>query len=211
MPLSPLTAEALDGLRAAGWKVELEPEPHPLPRLITDRYAGLPPLFVEFATCVRSCTRGDEGLWLLTAADYAAPPDPDRYGWDAFETMFLDVQAGWGPADVMKTRAFWRRHLPIAIGVSGDLEYLALETATGHIVHGMVVDFDSPTLIAPDFADFLQQIARVGSASPTRSLIYAEELAFHIHPTENIIEDGARPPRRKRHFAEGIRRFFAGL
>jgi len=189
----PLIAAALDGLRAAGWRVEMEPaEARALPPAIIGRYPGLPPLFVLFAGAVHSCARGDEGAWLLTAADFAAPPSPDTRDWDDFETMMLEPGAGWGPEEIAATRAFWDRHLTIAQGVAGDLEYLAIEIATGAVVEGMVNDFDSPLPVADDFADFLRQLARVGAAQPTRCLVYAEDLALLIHP--HIIEDGARPP-----------------
>lgn len=188
MDTDPLIAAALDGLRAAGWRVEMEPEPRSLPPSIQSRYPDLPPLFVEFAGAVRRCTRGDEGAWLLTAGDYVTPPSPDRREWDEFETMMLEPGTGLGAEEINDTKAFWDRHLVIAQGVAGDLEYLAIEVATGGVVEGMMIDFESPLPVAPDFADFLSQLARVGAAAPTRSLVHAENLALLIHP--HIVEDG---------------------
>jgi hypothetical protein len=208
METDPLIAAALDGLRAAGWRVEMEPGPRALPPSIASRYPRLPPLFVEFAGTVRRCTRGDEGAWLLTAGDYAAPPSPDRRDWDDFETMMLEPGPAWGAKEIADTRAFWDRHLVVAQGVAGDLEYLAIEIATGGVVEGMLIDFESPLPAAPDFADFLSQLARVGAAEPTRSLVYAESLALLIHP--HIIEDGARPPREKPSLGERLRSWLGG-
>lgn len=189
--MDPLITAALDGLRAAGWTIELEPEPRPSPPAISTRYPSIPPLFAEFASHVRRCERGDESVWLLTAKDYSEPPAEDALAWDTFETMMLDPGPGNGLADRFRTRAFWQRHLPILQSVHSDYEYLAIDTASGAVVWGDVVDFDNPLELARDAADFFRQLAEVGTARPTRSLIYRNSLARVVHA--DIIEDGSTP------------------
>jgi hypothetical protein len=178
--MNPLISSALDGLRAAGWTVELQPNPHRLPPVITERYAALPPLFVELATRVRACERGDETVWILTASDYAEGGSSDGFGWNTFETMMLDDP---------HCASFWTRHLPILQAVYGDYEYLAIDTHSGHVVWAYVNSFDDTLTIAPDFADFLRQVAEVGAAKPTAGLVAQNSLALLIH--EEITDDGS--------------------
>lgn len=183
-----LIAAALDGLRAAGWTIELEPEPRPLPPAITDRYPSIPPLFAEFASHVRRCERGDETVWLLTAKDYSEPAAADGIAWDMFETMMLEPGPGNGLVDRFRTRSFWQRHLPILQSVFSDYEYLAIDTTTGAVVWADVVAFDETLICARDTADFFRQIAEVGAAEPTRSLVTRNDLTRFIHA--EIVEDG---------------------
>lgn len=187
--MDPLITAALDGLRTAGWTIELEPEPRPLPPAITDRYPTVPPLFAEFASRVRRCERGDETVWLLTAKDYSEPPAADGIAWDTFETMMLEPGPHNELVDRFRTRSFWQRHLPILQSLFSDYEYLAIDTTTGAVVWADVVAFDETLQIARDAADFFRQLAEVGAAEPTRSLVYRNDLARFIHA--DIIEDGS--------------------
>lgn len=178
--MDPLITAALDGLRAAGWTVELEPEARPLPPAITERYAAIPPLFAQFATHVRRCERDDETVWLLTAKDYSEPPGSDGFAWDTFETMMLrpGVQ---NAADRVSIRSFWDWHLPILQAVEGDYEYFAIDTKSGAVVWADVVDFENPLQEARDAADFFRQLAEVGAAEPTQRLVNRNGLARFIH------------------------------
>ena len=184
--MNPLITAALDGLRAAGWTIELEPEPRPLPSVITERYAPIPPLFAEFATHVRRCERDDETVWLLTAKDYSEPPPADGLAWNTFETMMLrpGVQ---NAADRVSIRSFWDWHLPILQSVFSDYEYFAIYTKSGAIVWADVVDFKGTLQEARDAADFFRQLAEVGAAEPTQRLVNRNSLARFIHA--DIVDD----------------------
>lgn len=188
--MDPLITAALNGLRAAGWTIELEAVPRPLPPAVVDRYPSIPPLFAEFAGAIRRCERGDERVWLQTAADYAGPPPADGFAWDTFETMMLDPAPGNDLRDRFATRSFWQRHLPILQSVHSDYEYLAIDTHGGAVVWGDVVDFDNPLQVAPDVADFLRQLAEVGTAEPTERLFHRNDLARLVH-AETIDDDTA--------------------
>ena len=193
--MTPLIEDVVAALRAAGWTVELAAEPRTLPAAIAERHRRLPPLALEFMGAVDRCMRGDEGCWLLTARDYGATDPPGAFGWDAFEQMMLedDIEAGERRAIV----AFWNRRLPILCCVAGDYQYVALCTDragpdAGKVVHGEVVDFDSPLVIADSYEDFLVQLRDVARAPATRSTVQANDLALLIHP--EITEDmPARP------------------
>lgn len=186
--MDPLITSALDGLRAAGWTVELEAEPRPLPTAITERCTVIPLLFAEFATKVRRCERGDETVWLLTAHDYSQSPAAEGFAWDTFETMMLEPGRHNGLVDRFRTRSFWQRHLPILQSVGGDYEYLAIDTKDAAVVWADVVDFDNTLQVAPDIADFFRQLAEIGAARPTQGLFNRNSLARHVHP--EIVEDG---------------------
>ena len=54
---------------------------------------------------------------------------------------------------------------------------------------GDVVAFDDTLQIARDAADFFGQLAEVGAAEPTRSMVYRHDLARFIHA--DITEDGS--------------------
>jgi hypothetical protein len=190
--MDPIVSDALEGLRAAGWTVELEPEPRPLPAALAERYPSIPPLFEQFATHVRRCERGDETVWILTASDYSEPPAADGFGWDAFETMMLDPGPHNDVVDRFRTSSFWHWHLPILQAVEGDYEYLAIDTRSGAVVWGVVVDFDNPLQIAPDVAGFFRQLAEVGAAEPRKALAGRNDLARFIHVA--IADEGPQPP-----------------
>lgn len=199
-----LIEEALEALEGAGWTVERAPAPRPLPAPIARRYPHIPPLAAEFITRVERCERGDGGCWLLTAADYDRR-EGDEFGWDFFERMF--TQAGppiegvrtppLDPDDVAATRRFWDSHLPILPYVWGDYEYLAIGTDPaaadfGKVVHGYVIDFDSPGVEADSYPEFLARLSDVARREPTRSAAYDDYLTLFVH--SRIIEDGTRPP-----------------
>jgi hypothetical protein len=191
-----LITRALDGLREAGWTIELESKPRSLPAVITNRYTTIPPLFVEFATLVRTCERSDEAVWLLTAKDYSEPNGSEGFAWDSFETMITEPEPGHA--------SFWDRHLPILQAVDADYEYLAIDTHHGTVVWAYVNAYDDTLPIAPDYGEFLRQLAEVGAAEPTGALVSRNRLALLVHP--EIIDDGSGP--RSEGFLGGLRRRF---
>ncbi|MDQ3516491.1 MAG: hypothetical protein M3403_06920, partial [Gemmatimonadota bacterium] len=151
-----------------------------------------------------TCERSDQGCWLLTSGDFESR-GPDGFGWDYFETMSTDppappegVRAAHLDLELVEaTRRFWDGHLPILPYVAGDYEYLAIVVDLGaddygQVVHGYVIDFDSPTTIAPDYRNFLEQLSDVACREPTRSAVYDNYLTLLVHA--EIIENGARPP-----------------
>lgn len=187
--MTSLVLEAAEALRGAGWSVEPASPPLSLPAHIAARYPGLPPLAVEFFTSLKKCAAPSGGWWLLTAADFAAAPDPDGYDWDSFENITN--------ADTEAARAWWDRHLILFQLVSGDFEFLALCLDPGAPNFGKVVgtdllDFDAAEPLAESYEDFLTQLRDVALGPPTRAAVYANYLTLFVH--ETIIEDGSIPP-----------------
>jgi hypothetical protein len=203
--MEPLVVDTIEALRGAGWDAELAKTPQPLPPHILERHRNIPPLAAKFFTNVERCVRGDEGCWLLTAADYAGPPPPDGFGWDAFERILTDPglppegvrQAPPDPKAFLSARRFWGAHLPIFQFVAGDYEYMALVTDPaaphfGKIVHGDLVDFDSATPMADSFKELLTRLLDIARRPPTRSLVYDDYLTMFVHA--DIVEDGSVRP-----------------
>ena len=201
--MTPLIRETAEALRSAGWKIEVASNPLPLPAHIAARYPELPSLAIEFFTSLNECAAPSGGWWLLTAADYAAAPDPDGYAWDSFEDI---TNADTDEA----ARAWWDRHLILFQLVSGDFEFLALCLDPGSPNFGKVVgtdllDFDAAEPLAETYEDFLTQLRDVALGPPTRAAVYDNYLALFVH--ETIIEDGSVPPWERGLFAR-LRRWF---
>jgi hypothetical protein len=188
--MNPLVAETVEALRGAGWTVELASPPLPLPAHIVERYPEVPPLAVEFFTGLLRCEAPGGGWWLLTAADFAAPADPDGHAWDSFEEI---SHADTDP----DARAWWDRHLILLQLVNGDFQFLALcldrdSPNFGKVVGGDLLDFDAAEPLADSYEEFLCKLRDIARAEPVRALVYREYLALFVH--ETIIEDGSVPP-----------------
>ncbi|HWT13226.1 MAG TPA: hypothetical protein VN231_10775 [Allosphingosinicella sp.] len=201
--MNPLVAETVEALRGAGWRIETASPPLPMPPHIAERFPDVPPLAVDFFTSLRKCVAPSEGWWLLTAADYSAPPDPDGYAWDSFaEIVNSDTDAA--------ARAWWDRHLILFQLVNGDFEFLALcldrdSPDFGKVVGTDLLDFDSAAPLASSYEDFLVQLRDVARRPPTRSAVYDNYLTLFVH--EEIIEDGSIPPWERGPLAR-LRRWF---
>ena len=201
--MTPLIAEVVEALRGAGWRIETASPPLPLPPHIAELYPDVPPLAVEFFTSLAECVAPSGGWWLLTAADYAAAPDPDGYDWDSFAKI---VNSDTEEA----ARAWWDRHLILFQLVSGDFEFLALcldrdSPDFGKVVGTDLLDFDSAGPLASSYEDFLVQLRDVARRPPTRSAVYDNYLTLFVH--DEIIEDGAVPPWERGPLAR-LRRWF---
>lgn len=189
--MNPLIAETVEALRGAGWLVELEPEPRALPSHIVERYPDLPPLAVEFFTSLRTCESASGGCWLLTAANYAEPSDPDSHSWDSFEDL--------SNADTNEeARAFWDHHLILFQLVDSDYEFLALcldrsSPNFGKVVGTDLLDYSGSGPEADSYEEFLTLLRDAARLPPTGSSVEANSLVRLVH--EEIIDDGAPPPR----------------
>lgn len=194
--MDPLIVETMEALRGAGWQVETADPPRPLPEAITRRYPDLPALAVEWATHVESCVSSYEGCWVPGAEDYGADPDDDRqFRWDEFERMMTEPD-GADFAGAEAAVAFWDRHFPVLLYVAGDYEYVALCTDPqspdrGKAMHGYVVDYDSPRVLADSFAGFLGMLRDAAAGPATGSAADGNYLVLLVH--QPIAEDRAAP------------------
>ncbi|HEY0116121.1 MAG TPA: hypothetical protein VGB54_10400, partial [Allosphingosinicella sp.] len=107
-------------------------------------------------------------------------------------------------------RAFWDRHLILFQLVDGDFEFLALcldraSPNCGKVVGADLLQYDEADPVAQSYEDFLVQLRDVARRPPTRSAVYDNDLTQLVF--EEIVEDGAVPPR-ERGLRGRLRRWF---
>ncbi|MFS3128970.1 hypothetical protein ACLM5J_11260 [Nocardioides sp. Bht2] len=147
--------EFLTGLRRRGWQVE--PARAESPELLSAAHEvaipeGWRSVLERFSLLVDE----DESRWFLSAADFAGSSD-SAFAWNAFER--LSLEAAVDDADRRRCTDFWREFLPIALGVEGSYEYLAISRVSGVVVHGAEPEFEEVTLLANDLPEFLTGVA----------------------------------------------------
>ena len=169
---------ALDALRGWGWTVRPAGERRPLPDVIDRRYPAIPPSLRVFLEHLEQCERGDECVWFLTAADYAATTR-SAFAWDEWEQLEKD---GADPDSAAESRAFWNAHLPILQAVDGDYAYFAVcvDPASpnyGCVVEGYAPDFHETVIVNRSFDELLERIVRLQRGSSDDALA-----GFLLHP-----------------------------
>ncbi|WP_343995365.1 hypothetical protein [Nocardioides dubius] len=147
--------EFLSGLRRRGWR--MEPARAEAPELLSAAHEvaipeGWRAVLERFSLLVDE----HESRWFLSAADYAGTSD-SAFAWNAFEQ--LSLEAAVDDADRRRSTDFWREFLPIALGVAGSYEYLAISRVSGVVVHGAEPEFEEVTLLADDLPEFLAGVA----------------------------------------------------
>lgn len=116
-------------------------------------------MFRTWATSFGCLSSNDEAVWFLSAGDYTDSQD-DAFSWAEFEIISRD--AAQTEAQSAAVSRFWDRHLPILLSVRGGYSYVAIVTSgvgLGEVVFGTEPLFEETTLLADDFAGFLDAIA----------------------------------------------------
>jgi hypothetical protein len=161
----------LDLLRRRGWTVQVaEPPLELLPAPIAARYAGMPREVASFLAVLEACCSGDGTAWLFTSKDYARTEE-GGFRWNECELMAMSAAAGnatWQD----EIRAFWNDHFPFMLAVHSDYDYLAVRMQDGAVVHGYAPEWESPTVVAPCFSEFLRKF-EVEATAPTARWPYA--------------------------------------
>ena len=119
--------------------------------------ARIPAQHAEFLRHFDSLASPDHARWFLSAHDYARRSD-SAFAWDEFRAMSLDAAAT--DAERHRVDEFWTEYLPIAVGVAGDYEFLAVSRGTGGIVHGAGPEFEEASQIADDLTALVDGVAR---------------------------------------------------
>ena len=125
--------------------------------LVAAAAARIPAQHAEFLRHFDSLVSPDHARWFLSAHDYARRSD-SVFAWDEFRAMSLDAAAT--DAERHRVDEFWTEYLPIALGVAGDYEFLAVSRGTGGIVHGAGPEFEEVRPIADDLAALVDGVAR---------------------------------------------------
>jgi hypothetical protein len=157
----------LDTLRKVGWTVRTAEPPHALlPADVAVRYAGMPEEASTFLSMLEACCSGDQTTWFLTSNEYALAKE-GGFRWNECELMAMSAAAG-DPTWQDEIRAFWNRHFPFMLAVHSDYDYLAVRVDDGAVVHGYAPEWESPTVIANSFTEFLRQFEVEASAAVAR-------------------------------------------
>ena len=155
-------------LENKGWLVRTrEAASFVLPEVLERRYGCIPPEVLDFLSQVRSCSSPDEASWLLGANDYQVESGTG-FSWNEIEEMSLE--SCQSEAERSEVRAFWDGHFPLALSVRSEYDYLAICVAgegKGKILHGYAPEWESPSVVASSFSEFLVVFERAAvSADP---------------------------------------------
>ena len=144
-------------LKRRGWKVGLRSNPIPLlPGYLQREYSGVPEDLVGFIAPLDFLENAAENVWFLTATHYNQV-ESEGFRWNEYKHMALSNAES--PDEVAKIESFWSAHLPFALAVHSDYDYLAVKTRghlAGSVVHGFAPFWEEPTVIAPNFMSFLK-------------------------------------------------------
>ena len=144
-----------DDLRKLGFFVELLPQASPLPDAVLQRYPNIPDDYLAFISRLRSCHSPTDTTWLLAPADYQTHTKA-AFAWNEFEQ--LSLEAACRPEETQAIQAFWQCHCPIILSVQPHYAYFAIDLHPhrhGNIVFGCEPEFETTTVIAADFAAFI--------------------------------------------------------
>ena len=145
-------------LKRRGWKVGLRSSPIPLlPEHLQREYSDVPAGLVNFIAPLDFLENAAENVWFLTATHYNQL-ESEGFRWNEYKCMALDEAES--PEAAAKIENFWSSHLPFALAVHSDYDYLAVKTRgalAGSVVHGFAPFWEEPSVIAPNFMSFLKR------------------------------------------------------
>lgn len=115
--------------------------------------ARVPASYMDFLWTFKSLSNAAESRWFLSAEDFSDLTDA-VFSWNEFKKMSLSAAASASKQrDVVE---FWEQHLPILMLVDEDYQYVALNRSSGGIVHGIEPDFESVSVLAHSFENFMR-------------------------------------------------------
>jgi hypothetical protein len=159
--------EFIASLKSAGWQVAPAANKAEIPESLLARYGVLPPELVAFMSSFSCCSDPSEQAWFVAAQDLIMRNEAFRF--DEFELMSLSAAGSdedWS-ADV---RAFWTRHFPFFLSVSGAYQYFALSLdgpTEGSVVYGAEPEFEEFSVVAPSLTEFFTTfLAALRSPAP---------------------------------------------
>ena len=159
-----------NALRNRGWVIKERSSPVALlPDDLVIRYPSVPREVADFLARLETCHNENEDVWFLTPDDFRVGDDQDVTRWNEYERMALESDKGDAGSEA-RIRRFWDEHLPIALAVHSDYDYIAVRVAepnVGSVVHGFAPEWESPAEIARSFAIFLRTYeAELSSKNP---------------------------------------------
>lgn len=109
--------------------------------------------FVNYFTKIESY---GGSAWFLYRKDYENSDNQDGFAWNEFEKMSL--ASADSDDEKQQIKNWWERHLPVAMSVSGDYTFLAIDLDNGNIVQGYEPEFEDTVKVAENFEELLKMI-----------------------------------------------------
>ncbi len=115
----------------------------PLSKAMTDRYTNIPDNYKAFLETFTVLSNSRDTSWFISIEDFNGEAD-SGFSWNEFEKMSLDALAD-DKEECQRIKEFWDNHLPIAISVGGDYQYLCIDLSKenyGKIYYGVEPEFE---------------------------------------------------------------------
>ena len=148
------------------WHIELYETPVNLPEGVKEHEAALPPIYIAFIKTVKTAMTDlvwiveddpvDSSIWAYTAEDMRGNKPNDWIG----EFKRISLEAAEGDDEMIaEIESFWSGHIPVLVSLSSGYAFHALRLSDGKIVHGFEPEFEKTSVIADDFAGWLELTA----------------------------------------------------
>lgn len=139
----------IETLRNGGFVVKERTEANELSSAFLQRYNNLPADYLKFLDKFQLITNKDDNVWFNSMEDFNGESD-SGFRWNEYEIMSLEALEDDEEA-CNEIRHFWNTHIPIAMAVEGEYQYLCIDLSPenyGKIYYGVEPEFE-------DSADFL--------------------------------------------------------
>lgn len=139
----------IEALSNRGFVVQERTETNELSSDFLQRYNNLPTDYLKFLDKFQLITNKDDNAWFNSIEDFNGESDSE-FRWNEYEMMSLEALEDDEEA-CNEVRSFWNTHIPIAMAVEGEYQYLCIDLSPenyGKIYYGLEPEFE-------DSADFL--------------------------------------------------------
>jgi len=139
----------IEALKNRGFVVQERTETNELSSDFLQRYNNLPADYLKFLDKFQLITNKDDNAWFNSIEDFNGESDSE-FRWNEYEMMSLEALEDDEEA-CNEVRSFWNTHIPIAMAVEGEYQYLCIDLSPenyGKIYYGLEPEFE-------DSADFL--------------------------------------------------------
>lgn len=139
----------IEALKNRGFVVQERTETNELSSDFLQRYNNLPADYLKFLDKFQLITNKDDNAWFNSIEDFNGESDSE-FRWNEYEMMSLEALEDDEEA-CNEVRSFWNTHIPIAMAVEGEYQYLCIDLSPenyGKIYYGLEPEFE-------DLADFL--------------------------------------------------------
>lgn len=143
-------------LEKAGFIVVSRNEEKQLPEGLLKRHPGIPPDYLQFLRQFTQITNAENTAWFLSVEDFRGESET-AFLWNEFESQSEEAFQG-DAAELESVREFWDKHLPVAMSVKGEYQYLALCLGSenyGAVVYGAEPEYEDAQKVCDSFAELI--------------------------------------------------------